>query len=40
MQSKQMTLEKSISNLKQFKFMIHYAIAIQCKNCNKLYPKN
>lgn len=35
-----MTLEKSISNLKQFKYMVHYAIALQCKNCNKLYPKN
>ncbi|CDW76855.1 guanylate-binding n-terminal domain containing protein [Stylonychia lemnae] len=40
MQSKQMNLEKSISNLKQFKYMIHYAIAMQCKNCNKLYPVN
>ena len=35
-----MSLEKNVSTLKQFKYMIHYAIAIQCKNCNKLYPKN
>lgn len=25
--------------MKQYKFWIHYALAIQCKNCNKLYPK-
>ena len=40
MQNKQTNLEKTISTLKQFKYFIHYALAVQCKNCNKLYPKN
>lgn len=40
MQSKQLALEKNISSLKQFKYLVHYAVAVQCKLCNKLYPKN
>ena len=40
MQSKIMSLEKTISNLKQFKYLVHHTVAMQCKNCNKLFPKN
>ncbi|TNV74847.1 hypothetical protein FGO68_gene12894 [Halteria grandinella] len=40
MQSKQQQLEKLVSTMKQYKYLLHQAIAIQCKSCNKLYPKN
>lgn len=40
MQSKQQSLEKVITGLKQFKHIVHCAIALQCKTCNKLFPKN
>ena len=39
MQAKQQSLEKSVSGLKQFKYLVHCAFALQCKSCNRLYPK-
>ena len=40
MQGKQMNLEKDITGLKSFKYLVHCSIALQCRSCNKLYPKN
>ena len=39
MQAKQQNLEDSIEQLKKYKHFIFGAVALQCRACNTLYPK-